>query len=76
MRVLFLTLLDFSTFDERNLYTDLLREFIKNGHEVYCISPAERRTKITTHFEEDGHLLKLRVGIIRRPTSLKREFPL
>ena len=62
MRVLFLSLLDFSTFDERNIYTDLLREFIKNGHDVYCISPAERRTGIKTHFKENGHLLKLRIG--------------
>lgn len=62
MRLLFLSLLEFNRFDERNIYTDLLREFIKNGHEVYCISPAERRTGIKTHFEENGHLLRLKIG--------------
>jgi len=62
MRLLFLSLLDFNTFDEKNIYTDLLREFIKNGHDVYCISPVERRTGIKTHLEENGHLLKLKIG--------------
>lgn len=43
MNVLFLTLLDFNSIDEHNIYTDLLREFVKHGHEVYVISPVERR---------------------------------
>lgn len=72
MRVLFLSLLDFSTFDERNIYTDLLREFMKHGHDVYCISPVERRTGIQTHFEEDGHLLKLRIGNTQKTNLLEK----
>lgn len=72
MRVLFLSLLDFSTFDERNIYTDLLRELIKKGHDVYCISPAERRTGINTHFEEDGHLLKLRIGNTQKTNIVEK----
>jgi len=62
MNILFLTLLDFSSFSEHNIYCDLLREFIKNGHNVYCISPTEKRFGNNTHFEENGHLLKLRIG--------------
>ena len=62
MNILFLTLADFRSFSEHNIYCDLLRELIAQGHQVYCISPAERRTGIETHFEEDGHLLKLRIG--------------
>ena len=45
MNVLFLSLLDFDTFDERNIYSDLLREFIKNGHKVllyFACREAER----------------------------------
>lgn len=45
MNVLFLTLLDFGSLQERNIYTDLLREFVKNGHEVYAISPVEKKKK-------------------------------
>ena len=45
MNVLFLSLLDFNTFDERNIYSDLLREFIKNGHKICCVSPVEKRSE-------------------------------
>ncbi len=72
MRILFLTLLDFDTFNERNIYTDLLREFIKNNHEVYCISPAERRTGKATHFEEGGHLLKLKIGNTQKTNIVEK----
>lgn len=44
MNVLFLSLIDFDTIDEHNIYTDLLREFWKDGHKLYVISPVERRT--------------------------------
>ena len=72
MKILFLTLLDFDTFSERNIYTDILREFIKNHHEVYCISPIERRTGKKTHFEEDGHLLKLKIGNIQKTNIVEK----
>lgn len=44
MNILFLSLLDFESIDERNIYTDLLREFWKKGHKLYIISPVEKRT--------------------------------
>lgn len=72
MRILFLSLLDFSTFEENNIYTDLLREFIKNGHDVYCISPGERRTGLKTHLKEDGHLLKLRIGNTQKTNIIEK----
>ena len=72
MRLMFLTLLDFDTFSERNIYTDLLREFIKNGHDVYCISPVERRREVKTHFEENGHLLKLRIGNTQKTNLVEK----
>lgn len=43
MNILFLILLDFDSIDERSIYTDLLREFYKNGHSAYVISPVEKR---------------------------------
>lgn len=49
MNILFLTLLDFDSIDERNIYTDLLREFYKNGHSVYAVSPVERRKSRVPH---------------------------
>lgn len=64
MNILFLSLLDFNTFDERNIYSDLLREFIKNGHNVYCISPVERSSHKETEMLRfgDSCILKIRIG--------------
>ena len=72
MNVLFLSLLDFSSFEEHNIYCDLLREFIKNGHNVYCISPTERKNRIPTHFEETGKLLKLKIGNTQKTNIIEK----
>ena len=72
MRILFISLLDFNSFNDRNIYTDLLREFIKNGHDVYCISPVERRTGVDTHLEENGHLLKLKIGNTQKTNIIEK----
>lgn len=64
MNVLFLSLLDFNTFEERNIYSDLLREFISNGHSVYCISPVERGKHQDTQLLQfrESCILKLKIG--------------
>lgn len=43
MNVLFLTLARISDISVRGIYTDLIRQFIKHGHTVYVVVPAERR---------------------------------
>ena len=72
MNVLFLTLLNFNSYSENNIYCDLLREFVKKGHNVYCISPTERRNEVQTHFEEDGHILKLKIGNIQKTNVIEK----
>lgn len=72
MNILFLTLLDFKSFSEHNIYCDLLREFSNAGHQVYCVSPCERRTGIDTHFEENGHLLKLKIGNTQKTNLIEK----
>ena len=56
MNILFLTmspqLLDIK---KHGIYTDLVRKFIAEGHEVYIIVPFERRTgKKTAFYRQDG----------------------
>lgn len=74
MNVLFLSLLDFDTFDERNIYSDLLREFIKNGHKVFCISPVERqKNKKNTMLRFDENcILKLRIGNMQKVNMIEK----
>ena len=52
MNVLFLSLVLINSIEEKGIYTDLLREFRNNGHNVYVISPHERRLKLPTEYVE------------------------
>lgn len=74
MNVLFLTLLDFNSISERNIYTDLLREFVKNGHRIYVVSPVERRTGKRTEIvrEKNASILKLRIGNIQKTGLIEK----
>lgn len=74
MKVLFLTLLDFDSINERNIYTDLLREFVRNGHHVSVISPIERRSKRKTTLirEENCDILKLKIGNIQKVNVVEK----
>lgn len=72
MNVILLTLSNFRSFNEHSIYCELLREFRRQGHEIYCISPAERRTGEATHFEEDGHLLKLSIGNTQKTNVIEK----
>lgn len=74
MNVLFLTLLDFGTISEHNIYTDLLREFNRNGHKVYTISPVERKMAQTTHIIEENAsvILKLKIGNIQKTNVIEK----
>ena len=74
MHVLFLTLSDFVSLQEHHIYADLLREFTKNGHRVYVVSPSERRTGQKTHIieENNAQILKLRIGNIQKTNSLEK----
>ncbi len=74
MNILFLTLIDFRSINENNIYTDLLREFIRDGHSVYAISPVERRRRQkTTLIAEPGcQILKLKIGNIQKTNLLEK----
>lgn len=43
MNIIFLTIIRIESLEEKNLYTDLMQEFVNNGHNVYIISPVEKR---------------------------------
>lgn len=74
MNILFMTLLDFSSIDEHNIYTDLLREFAKHNHHVYAISPMERRRKKDTQLlkTHNAAILKLRIGNTQKANVIEK----
>ncbi len=74
MNVLFLTLLDFSTIDENGIYTDLMREFVKNGHDIYIVSPTEKRKNEPTRLIDNGKvkILKLQIGNTQKTNLIEK----
>ena len=74
MNILFLTLLDFSTIDEKGIYTDLMREFVKNGHNLYIISPTEKRKNKPTNLINDDKvkILKLQIGNTQKTNLIEK----
>lgn len=74
MNVLFLTLLDFDSLDERNIYTDLLREFAKHGHNLFVISPVEKRKKQETRLlkTDKAMILKLKIGNTQKTNIIEK----
>lgn len=48
MNVLFLTLESIDDIEDHGIYPDLLRCFRNHGHEVYIVSPRQKRTGLQT----------------------------
>mgnify|MGYP002639918200 CR=1 FL=1 len=74
MNLLFLTLLDFDSINEHNIYTDLLREFCNHGHKVYVISPIERRSGKQPRIihGKNSTILKLRIGNTQKTNIIEK----
>lgn len=74
MNILFLTLLDFDTISERNIYTDLLREFSENNHNVYIVSPFEKRSSKTEKIisEDNSKILKVKIGNTQKTNLIEK----
>jgi hypothetical protein len=60
INVLFISLLDFSSLNDRNIYTDLLSEFFDDGHSLYIVSPEEKADS-----SDEKKILKNRINIIK-----------
>ena len=74
MNILFLSLIDFETIEERGIYTDLLREFAKRGDNLYIISPIEKRKQKETYFIENDNIkiLKPKIGNMQKTNIIEK----
>lgn len=74
MNILFMTLLDFDSLHEAGIYTDLLNEFSKENHNIYVISPVEKKTKRKTLIIKEGKdfILKLKIGNIQKTNLVEK----
>ncbi len=74
MNVLFLSLMGYSSINNHDIYTDLLREFIRHGHKVYLVSPAERCQNLETGLieEENSIILRVKTGNIQKTNMIEK----
>ena len=72
MKILFMTISHLEDVEDYSMYCDLLRCFRDNGHDVYTISPYEKRTERKTEYvEKNGvHMLHVKTGDIKKTKNL------
>lgn len=74
MNILFLSIGEFNSIYQREIYPDFLREFVNRGHEVYIVSSLEKRKGKETEIITEGHahLLKVKIGNITKTTLVEK----
>lgn len=74
MNIVFLTLARITDIEQRGIYSDLMRKFRDEGHEVYIVCPCERRlgkgTSLTT--EKGVHILDVKTLNIQKTNVLEK----
>ena len=61
MNVIFVTVSNINSIDDRGIYISLVRKFRDEGHQIFIVSPAERRMQQETHIIETGGVKILKV---------------
>lgn len=74
MNVLFLTLVEINSIEDRGIYQDLLREFRNKGHNVTIVTPVERRKKIKTNLRKNDNvnILQVKTFNIKKTNVLEK----
>ena len=74
MNVLFLTMVQLFDVSQKGVYTDLMRKFRDEGHQVYIVSPRERWTGLNTSIKSiDGvHILGVRTLNIQKTGIIEK----
>ncbi len=74
MNILFLTMSKMLTLEKRGIYTDLMRKFRNEGHNVYIVTPTERRDGRKTYvIEEKGvKILSVRTLNVQKTNVIEK----
>lgn len=74
MTILFLTMVKINSFAERGIYTDLLRKFYQEGHQVYAVCPLERREQKKTYLqiENEGSILHVKTLNLQKTNVIEK----
>ncbi len=74
MNLIFLTMVRLDEISHRGIYTDLMRKFCSDGHEVYIVTPRERREgEPTSLIEKDGvHILGVKTLNLQKTSTIEK----
>ena len=74
MNILFLTLAEINSIADRGIYTDLLRHFVRRGHDVTIVCPKERRKGIDTNLQllENHRILQVKTLNIQKTNIIEK----
>ena len=74
MNIIFLTLSRISNIEERTIYADLMRKFRDEGHQVYIVSPSERRLGLKTSLsnEKGVHILNVKTLNVQKTNVIEK----
>ena len=74
MNIIFLTMSHLAKVETHGIYSDLMRKFRNEGHEVYIVSPRERRTGESTRlYDTDGvHILGVRTLNLQKTNVIEK----
>lgn len=72
MNIVFLTLSEVESIDSRTIYADLLRCLRDNGHNIFVITPYEKRSGKKTYMlhEKDASILHIETGNVTGATNI------
>ena len=75
MNILFLTITQLEDINAGGIYPDLLKFFHEQNHNIYVVSPRERKYNLETEFFEKDKVkhLAVKLAISQKLSLLKRE---
>lgn len=74
MDILFLTMAQMLDINDNGIYTDLMRKFAKEGHNIYIATPLQRRTKLNTHVRSNNnvHILGIKTLNVTKTNAIEQ----
>ena len=74
MKIVFLTMVNLTEVDSHGIYQDLMRKFRDEGHEIYIVSPRERRIGEKTCMNESGggHFLGVKTLNLQKTNVIEK----
>ncbi len=74
MNVIFLTMSHLTDMDTHGIYIDLMRKFRDEGHQLYIVTPRERRFGENTHLYEEGgaHFLAVKTLNLQKTNVIEK----